>query len=310
MGRSDVSQVLSVRDELTLFLDAISCGADAAHAIPRAKGVCVFGTDLCSDAGEVLADVADEMSPVPLVCVRDNRVPGWVGPDTVAVLISLSGGCGPVLEVIGELERRGCPVAGMTSGGKLAEILGDRAVLIPSEMSETEALGYCIGALAATVAGTGMFDARDALRAAVSSARADIDRIAASSEALAASLDGKVGAFYSTSDTHACAAIARELVSGSAGRLSFAGELPEFDHNELVGWSDPNVHAPELRMVVLRGESRSVLVNRIVGCMMEVLDENGRAVEEVGIGSGSAVARDIRGIMAGLALSSALGVRE
>lgn len=310
MGRPDVSQGSSAGDELSLFLDAVSLGMDAAAGLPESRGVCVFGTDLCSGAGEVLADAADEMSPVPLVCVRDNRVPGWVGAGTAAVLISFTGGCGPVLEVVGELERRGCVVAGITSGGRLAEVLGDRAVMIPKGISETEALGFCIGALASAVACTGIFDARDVLRGAVASARADIDGILASSGSLASSLDGNVGAFYSTSDTHACATIARDLVSGLSGRLSFTGELPEFDHNELVGWSDPNAHAPELRMVILRGESRSALVNRIVGCMLEVLDENGRAVEETCLGSGSAVSRDLRGIMEGLALTHALGVRE
>ena len=85
------------------------------------------------------------------------------------------------------------------------------------------------------------------------------------------------------------------------------GELPEFDHNELVGWSDPNVHAPELMMLVLKGARSDGLVQTIVDCMLEVLDENGRKVTVVDLGSGSSFARCIRGMMLADAVAKRVG---
>ena len=114
---------------------------------------------------------------------------------------------------------------------------------------------------------------------------------------------------YSTSDVHASAVSFRESLS-DAGHLSFTGELPEFDHNELVGWSDPNVHAPELRMVVLKGGSPSDLVNTIVDCMEEVLCENGREVVEADIGSGSSLQRNLRGMLVGMDVADLMGGRR
>ena len=96
-------------------------------------------------------------------------------------------------------------------------------------------------------------------------------------------------------------------LAGHASCLAFSGELPEFDHNELVGWSDPNEHAPGLAMVVLRGTGRPGLVPVIVECMLEVLDENGRDVVEVDVGTGSSALRNIRGIMLGDSLSYLMG---
>ena len=56
----------------------------------------------------------------------------------------------------------------------------------------------------------------------------------------------------------------------TAGR-AFYGELPEFDHNELVGWFDRNPHAPELRVVVLKGRTGSDLLDFIVDNIMAIL---------------------------------------
>ena len=62
-----------------------------------------------------------------------------------------------------------------------------------------------------------------------------------------------------------------------------------------------------LAMVVLRGTGRPGLVPVIVECMLEVLDENGRDVVEVDVGTGSSALRNIRGIMLGDSLSYLMG---
>ncbi len=307
---SESGELFSHRSECELFIDAAREGLMSGVTVPSFDGMCVFGTDSCSVVGEILSDAADEMSATPLTCVRDGRIPGWVDSGTVSVIVSYDGGCPEMIGMIEELRKRGCGILVLTAGGPICNALHpSETVLFPAGLEGHEAMGYALGVLSAVVQASGLFPARDALSDALDALEGRVGSIPAEAERVASFIRGNVGAFYSTSDTHACATAFREAMS-DAGILSFSGELPEFDHNELVGWSDPNVHAPELRMVVLKGRSRSDLVNTIVGCMSEVLRENGRDVLEVDMGSGSTMERNVYGLLLGLEVSDFLGVRE
>lgn len=295
--------------ECELLIDAASEGLRSRADVRRSDSVCIFGIDCFSVIGEILSDAADELSARSLFCVRDGRVPGWLGAGSEAIIVSYEGDCQEMLRVLEVLRSRGCGVHVMTTGGPLANACSpSELVLLPMGLEGAEAMGYTLGVLAAMVQSSGLFNAADALADVLPKVRSDSESISKGADALADALRGRVGAFYSTSDVHACAVAFREAVS-DAGILSFTGELPEFDHNELVGWSDSNVHAPELTMVVLRGSSESGLVNSIVGCMMEVLEENGRAVVEADIGSGGTLERNLRGLILGLETADILGVR-
>ena len=102
---------------------------------------------------------------------------------------------------------------------------------------------------------------------------------------------------YSTSDIRASARYWRQMMGSARSDIAFFGELPEFDHNELVGWSDPNVHAPELRILVIKGAVQSQLVTEILRCMLEVLEENGRHAIVADLGSGDSMTKNIRAMV-------------
>lgn len=306
MPLTESGDLFSYRSECQLFFDAVREGSKVRVDIPSADKVCIFGTDLCSIAGDVLSDAADEISSKPLTCVRDGRIPGWVDEDTEAILISYEGDCPEAVNVLESLRGIGCGIHVLTAGGTVCNVLHpSQMVLLPAGLEGHEAMGYVLGALSVIVQAAGLFEAADALEAALESLDSNMESLEADGIRIAKALEGNVGAVYSTSDVHSSAVSFRESLS-DAGHLAFTGELPEFDHNELVGWSDPNSHAPELRMVVLKGRSPSNLVNTIVDCMAEVLQENGRDIIEADIGSGSSIQRNLRGILLGLEVARLL----
>ena len=307
---TESGDVFSYRSERQLFLDAVREGLRVHVDIPRTDSVCVFGTDSCSIAGEVLSDAADELSSHPLTCVRDGRIPGWVGPGTEAILVSYEGDCPEAAPVLEALRGRGCGIHVLTAGGMICNPLHpSEMVLLPMGPEGHEAMGYVLGALAATVQATGLFDAADALESALEALEGDMGSSDEDAVRIARVLEGNVGAVYRTSDVHASAISFRASLS-DAGHLSFPGEVPVLAHNALVGGSDPNVHAPELRMVVLKGGSPSDLVNTIVDCMEEVLRENGREVVEADIGSGPSLQRNLRGMLVGMDVADLMGGRR
>ncbi|MFD0666038.1 SIS domain-containing protein [Thermocatellispora tengchongensis] len=59
-------------------------------------------------AGEILAAVCGPGVPVPILSVRSNRLPGWVGAADLVIAVSHSGRSEETLAVAAEAVRRGC----------------------------------------------------------------------------------------------------------------------------------------------------------------------------------------------------------
>lgn len=261
--------------------------------------MCVFSVDRSSVAGEILSDAADDSSSHEIPVLRDIRVPGWVDGDTYSVILSVTGESSDLRGLPERLSCRGSKVGCVTREGSLANdcrAIGADVVIIPDGIDVVGEVAFIAGALSRMIQSTGMFDAADMLSDAVSDAVRFFPPDAKDLAAVSDAVYGRVTAAYSTSDMHACSRWWKCVFAPSS--LAFCGELPEFDHNELVGWSDPNSHSPALTMVVLRGCRGPGLVDDIVRCMIEVLEENGRRVLTIDLGRGSSMSRNIRGIIA------------
>ena len=278
-------------------------GLNSAFDILHTDRICVFGVEQCTVAGDFISDMADCVLDSPVAVVSDTRVPGWVGVGALSIVLSTTGGSAEMIKVMELLDSKGSELVCITPDGPIASRCtssGGLLVPLPSDVTGFEAAGFCMGALASLVSDATGHDLRGVVQEAVDGAESFIEGIQEDClKDLAVKLKGCVNAFYSTSDIHACSKWWKHMFDLHCSDLSFFGELPEFDHNELVGWSDPNAHAPELSMIVLKGSGESQLVEDIVSCMTEVLNENGRDVVTISLGGGSSMESNLRGIALG-----------
>ncbi len=260
-----------------------------------ATRACLFASGICASACMAVSDMADASEAGPIATVCDGRIPGWVDAETVAVIVSY--GAPSAIGLYAALSERGCGICCITDDRAISERCradGGEAIVLEGGLDSSEAVMSALGALCALVSSMGITDAEAELGKAVEAIRSE----PVSRDIMEIGPDDVFGV-YSTSDVRACSRRWADLISERRGRLAFCGELPEYDHNELVGWSDPNPHAEQLRMLVLRSEHDGSMPAIIVGHMLEVLSENGRDVTVVGIGAGSPLTRDIRGFIEG-----------
>ena len=83
------------------------------------------------------------------------------------------------------------------------------------------------------------------------------------------------------------------------GSPAFCGELPEFNHNEIVGWANHNQNDEDLRIVMLRGKYKNEVLTGIIDKTIEVLEENGRHVIELDIPGHNPLEKNLRAIILG-----------
>lgn len=272
--------------------------------VDHCSQVCLFGIGHSAVAGEIISDYADECCETPIPMMNDPRVPGWVQPGVDGILMSYSGYPEEMEKIYDELRRRGCRVHCITSGGWLAErcrMDHEHLILVPTGLGSMNSTGLMLGVLASLLQEMGVCQVRDQLWAMIPMIRRFMDENGSGSEksvSIASLLYGRISAIYSTTDMRISSKRWKLAINEVVGDLAFFGEFPEFDHNEIVGWSDPNAHALQLVPVILRGEG-SGLTSRLMSFMTEVLVENGREVVVVDISGDSSLSRNICGVILG-----------
>ena len=178
----------------------------------------------------------------PTLVNRAAALPGWVGPGHLVVAVSYSGGTGETLAAARAALERGAEVIAVTAGeplGGLVRAGGGQVVGVPGGLPPRAALGSLFGALTAVLEQAGVIPpAGDDIRAAAHAC----DAVAADRGGSVAS---ELGEAVSTATTWVyghgpLSAVARRFKSQlneNAKSPAVFGELPEADHNEIVGWA-------------------------------------------------------------------------
>jgi glucose/mannose-6-phosphate isomerase len=217
---------------------------------PRAVVVCGMGGS--GIAGDVLAAVAGQSLPVPLVVHRDFGLPAWVGPMDLVVAVSCSGETAETLDALEEAVRRGCRLLVVGRAASPLDDLGQRGrgVFVPVTQGRQPrasvwalatplvVAAHALGLLQAP--GEAVEEAAALLEQIADRCRRDAQHLVNPAKRLAVHLDGALPVVWGTSPLSAVAALR------FAGQLNenpqvpaVHGALPEAGHNQVVALDGP-----------------------------------------------------------------------
>jgi glucose/mannose-6-phosphate isomerase len=215
------------------------------------------GVAVCGMGGSAIgADVIRAALPdltVPYEAVRYYAPPRWITARTLMIAVSYSGGTEETLACVDASCRIGaCPVC-IASGGSLAAQAAERGWLrvpLPVGLQPRAAVGYLTTAIAAVVARAGMAPHMDEqveeaggllreLAVELNPGVPEPDNVA---KVLARRLLGHLAVVYGYGVTAPAARRWKTQLNENAKMPALFSELPELDHNEIVGWgADPGL---------------------------------------------------------------------
>jgi glucose/mannose-6-phosphate isomerase len=250
--------------------------------IPKAGKVCICGMGASALAGEILSDFADGTSKTPLFVIRRTEFPKWVGEDTWTILVSYSGNTKETLIAYDEAIRRNCKVICVTSGGELySKCLSRRdvAVTLSGGMQSRAALGSIIGRLASILEEMGVCEAKTELKKIVPALKAERDRVVKDdcevARTIADKLFDKIPVIYSLANMRSSAIRWKTQINENSKNISFCGSIPEFNHNEIVGWTDDRNNNRNFILVVLYDDNASKMMKSMIDTSIDILmDKN------------------------------------
>lgn len=231
------------------------------------------------------ADLLQLAVTCPVIVSRDYVVHAHLDARTLVIASSFSGNTEETLSAFDDAGRRGAPRVALTSGGRLAKRADEVGVPVIRlekpfpEFQPRAATAMFVGALGRICQNLGLADGLEAIFEAVAERIRRMTDVDARAVKLAADLRGRIPVILATAPFGAAAArIIKIKCNENAKIAAFWNVLPEFDHNELVGFTER--HGP-FSVVVLRDPRCAPRMAHRVEMTGRTLVENGVPVHAV-----------------------------
>jgi glucose/mannose-6-phosphate isomerase len=194
---------------------------------------------------------------VPFTVVRNYDLPSWVNEKTLVICDSVSGNTEETLEALRQAEAKGAQIAVITCGGALqhaAEAQQRATVVLPkaaqpryavlSNYQAVLAILSTAGVLASPTFSSDLVAAGEYLKGQTALWRADVPTKDNQAKQIAQELMGKSIVVYSGPKLFPAAYKWKISFNENAKQVAWVNQLPEFNHNEFIGWSKQPVDKP------------------------------------------------------------------
>jgi len=271
--------------QIASFIPNLSEAASSkVSGLKRPSTICMSGMGGSAMAADVLLDYLTPVSNIYAIINRDVILPKWVDRSTLSLITSYSGNTQEALDVLDRSIKTGCNICCITSGGKLlerCEANGVPFVKVPSGIQPRAALGYLLGAASAVLESVGAgTPASDFTNAAKNMIKA-IDKIVPSvpkennrAKQLAEMLYGTVPALYAPKNVRSVAVRWQNQINENSKMVAFSGEIPEMNHNQIVGWLMGEACAP-CRPIFLLPDMMDRTIEKMSKVTIEMFTEAG-----------------------------------
>lgn len=193
---------------------------------------------------------------VPFEVVRSYDLPAYVGENTLVIISSYSGNTEETLSALDQAEAKGAQLGIIAAGGALIDAAGGYGIAhvpLPANLQPRMAVIYNLCALIALLANFRIvgIEKLDEVKATSGWLKLESEQWAGDvpvdknyAKQLALLAVGKTPVFYGGTLTAPVAYKWKISWNENAKNVSFWNELPEFNHNEFIGWTSHPIEKP------------------------------------------------------------------
>lgn len=206
-----------------------------------ATGLLVCGMGGSAIGGDLAIAALGSRLNRPMQVIRAYGVPAWSPPEYAVFCSSYSGNTEETLGCYAAAEAVGGRRIVATTGGTLGELAradGVPVIGMPAGLQPRAAVGYAFTIAAAVAAAAGV---APGIRTEIDSSAAHLesvrDSLLSAASDLADRIHGSIPLLYGCGPTASVAYRWKCQINENAKLPAFDHDLPEMDHNEIVGWS-------------------------------------------------------------------------
>ena len=267
------------------------------------SGLVVCGVGGSAIGGDLAAAALGDRLSLPLTTVRGYGLPAWTPADRTVLCSSYSGNTEETLACYEAADALGATRVAATTGGQLAEAArrdGVPVIGLPAGFQPRAAVGYMFTAVVevAALCGAGM-PIRPEIDSSAVHLERQRERLVERADGLAAELAGTVPLIYGGGLTAPVAYRWKCELNENAKLPAFSNELPELDHNELVGWEGASEGGARFAAVFLEDRGQHPRERQRFELTAKLIAERAAAVVRVETEGDSATERLLWAVMLG-----------
>ena len=261
---------------------------------PDIKNVVVVGMGGSAIGGDLARSFLNSKLEVPFHVCRHYKLPEFVDDETLVIASSYSGNTEETLSALDDALDRKAMIAAISTGGMMADVCKLNNIpmaTLPGGMQPRAALGYSFIPLLLFLEKvkliSGMGDEIKATIEKLKTYRQEYIEDAPVKQnpvkKLAEKLCGKIVVIYSGPTlTDAVAVRWKGQICENAKTLAFANQFAEFNHNELVGWSElMRQYTDNLKVIILRDKDDHPQIKKRMDIVKPLIEDSGTEVVEV-----------------------------
>jgi glucose/mannose-6-phosphate isomerase len=307
---NQLDDVLALPDHLR---DALWRVESAGIEPVESRGLIIGGMGGSAIGGVLARAALGDGLQLPMMVYRDYELPPWTPPDRAVLCMSYSGNTEETLACFAAAEAIGARRYVATTGGALADAARNADVPVigmPGGLQPRHAVGYGF-TIACEVAA--LVGAAQGLRTEIDTAAAHLadDREALGRRAaeIADQLEGTVPLIYGCDLTVPVAYRWKCQMNENAKQHAFEHQLPELDHNELVGWA-PADGAPNFSAVLLEDSDQHPRQRERFELTARLIEPGAAAIVRVQTEGETRAERLLRAVMLGDLVSLNLAAKR
>lgn len=286
--------------------------------IPRYRpaNVVVCGMGGSAIGGDLLSEWLRHTTDVPSFVRRSYGVSSIVGRDSLVIVSSYSGNTEESMSMLEDARRRGAKVVAIASGGRMAEVCGAAGIplaRVPNGLVPRASLGFLLGAMIGILEKSGIVDASQdmeevakILEETAESCSADIATQRNPAKRLAHEIFGTVPVVAGHGLSAPVAKRWANQMNENGKVLAFSTEIPEMNHNEIVGWMRDG-RCQGFSVIVLEHDERHQPMHRRVNATKAMIARRTGVFSVHGSGTGP-LAQMLSLVMVGDYVSAYLGI--
>ena len=290
------------------FVDDLKVSINKRLKIPKIEfdKICICGMGGSAIGGNILIDFLSPLSEVPITVIRSMDIPHWVNERTLVIACTYSGNTNETLSMYDQAKIRNCPIVAMAAGGKLEQkCIEDGTTLIKLRpgMQPRNAVGIIIGCMANVIETVGGAKCRKDIKKLIPELYKLRNTIGfknpdSYAKRIAEMLHGTVPVIYSTAGIAASSMRWKTQLNETSKMMAFNGAIPEFNHNEITGWSE-SVAKFNCKPVFLYEEDAPAVMKDMASASIETLRSYGVEPIVITIRGKTVLERSLRATMFG-----------
>jgi len=203
------------------------------------------------------AELVKDGLSVPFQIVRNYDIPPYVGKNTLFFASSYSGNTEETIEALSQAEAKGAQIVVIAAGGKLQQLAAEKNLpfyLLPTVDQPRYAVFYSFKATVTILAAAGLMqmdeihaqleEAAKFLEEAVKQWAPEVPTDKNPAKQLAQELVGKSVVVYAGPKMWPAAYKWKISCNENAKQIAWTNQIPEFNHNEFIGWSKQPTDKP------------------------------------------------------------------